>query len=165
MHAQTSPQLDAATVRRMLQQELSMKVRVGFTLLLLIGLAAASMIGSLWLTEPEPIPARTQIAFGTIIAINLSWAALAAWVLTQRKVLFAQHRVIAGWMAVAFCAAFLLIGSVVAMQQSNGAALSAVGIIGTAQLAVAVALLERARCQRRRLLARRAELFQELSSQ
>lgn len=164
MHAQTSPKLDAAAVRRMLQEELSTKVRVGYTLLLLVGLTAAVLISSLWLTEPGPIPTRTQIAFGLIVAINLAWATLAAWVLTRRKVLYAMHRVIAGWMAVAFCAAFLLIGLAIAYQRANWTALAVIGIIGSAQIVVAIALLLRARRRRSELLARRDQLRDELAS-
>ena len=57
-----------------------------------------------WITEPAPLPLRTHVAFGLLTFINLAWSVLFGWIVTRRKVLYAQHRVIAGWMALAFCA-------------------------------------------------------------
>lgn len=154
---------DIAAARSLMRSELSTAARVGYTLLLLIGITGAGLVGSLWLTEPGPLPTRTHWAFGLIIAINMSWAILSAWVLLQRKVLYARHRVIAGWMAVVFCAGFLVIGGAIACQRANVKALILIGIVGIAELILAVALLRRARRRRRELLARRDELCRQLA--
>lgn len=163
MNQFASPMLDPEVVRRALHKQLSTPARIGYTLLLLTGVAAVGLIGSLWATEPGPLPTETHVAFALIVAINLSWAAFSAWVLSQRKVLYAKHRVIAGWMAVTFCTGFLLIGATVAWQRDNVNALVLIGVVGIAQLAVAGKLLQRAKRRRSALLARRDELCHELT--
>ena len=158
-----SPTLGADAVRGLMQKELSFGARVGYTVLLLTGLAAAGLIGSLWLTEPGPLPTATHVAFGLIVAINLSWAAFAAWVLSQRKVLYAKDRVMAGWMAVVFCAVFLVFGLAIAVQRGNASAQIVIAALGAAQLIVAIAVLIRAKRRRRELLARRDDLRKQLT--
>jgi len=88
---------------------------------------------------------------------------LFGWVLTRRKVLFAMHRVIAGWMAVGFCAIFLLAGLMIALVRMNTTALAFVVSVGTGQLVIATVILRRARRRRRELLARRDELAGKLA--
>lgn len=165
MDPSTARSPDAAAVLRLMHSELSTAARIGYTLLLLIGITGAGLLGSLWLTEPGTLPVQTQWAFGLIIAINISWAVLSAWVLSQRKVLYARHRVIAGWMAVVFCTGFLVIGAAIACQRANVKALILIGIVGIAELIVAVALLRRARRRRSELLARRDELCRQLAGE
>ena len=69
-----------------------------------------------------------------------------------------MHRVIAGWMALTFCALFLISGLVVAAIRMNTTALAFVGVVGMCQLLLAIVVLKRARHRRRELLARRDEL-------
>src|SRR6188768_2865068 len=90
--------LTVEQVQEMARRELSIVTRIGYLLLLMFALLGAGLISTLWLTEPGPLPLRTQVAFGLLIVINLSWSVLFGWVLTRRKVLFAIHSVIAGWM-------------------------------------------------------------------
>jgi len=97
------------------------------------------------------------------VAINLAWSALFGWVVTRRKVLYAMHSVIAGWMAVAFCSLFLLLGLAIGLTRMNTTALVAVGLLGTVQLLVAIAMLRHAQHRRRALLARRDELAGKLA--
>ena len=111
--------LTVEQVQEMARRELSTPTRIGYLLLLMFTLMGAGLIGTLWLTEPGPLPLRTQVAFGLLVAINLSWSALFGWVLTQRKVLFAIHSVIAGWMAVAFCSVFLLFGLAIGIYEDE----------------------------------------------
>jgi hypothetical protein len=157
------PMLGAEVIRRAMHKELSTTARVSYILLLLVGLGSALLIGSLWLTEPRPLPLRTQVAFGMLVAVNLAWATLSAWVLAQRKVLYVQHKIIGAWMAIVFCAAFLLLGMGIAYQRGNTTALIILTMGGIAQLIVAVVLLARARRQRSELLARREELQRQLA--
>ncbi|MEX2169177.1 MAG: hypothetical protein WD851_07690 [Pirellulales bacterium] len=163
MHQLTSPTLDADVVRRAMHKELSTAARVGYTLLLLVGFTGAGLVGSLWLTEPNPLPPQTHLTFGLLAIINLSWVVFAAWVLTQRKVLYAKQSVISGWMAVVFCIAFLLIGCAIAYERANTNGLIAIGVVATAQFIVAIALLRRAKLRRNVLLARRDVLLKQLA--
>lgn len=165
MHQLSSPTLDADVVRRAMHKELSTAARVGYTLLLLVGFTGAGLVGSLWLTEPEPLPSATQLAFGLLVIINLSWAGFAAFVLTQRKVLYARHSVIGGWMAVVFCAIFLVFGLTIALLRGNTNANIAIGLVATAQLVVAIALLVRAVRRYRELLSRRDDLVRQLAGE
>lgn len=155
--------LTIAQVQEMARRELSTPTRIGYLLLLMVALLGAGLIGTLWLTEPQPLPLRTQVAFGLLVMINLAWSALFGWVLTQRKVLFAIHSVIAGWMAVVFCSIFLLLGLVIGFARMNTTALALVGVVGTAQLFAAIILLKRSQRRRRELVARRHELVEALA--
>jgi hypothetical protein len=150
--------MSIAEVQEMLRRELSTSKRIGYLLLFMLTLTAAGLVGTLWLTETRPLPMRTHLAFAVLVAINLAWSALFGWIVMRRKVLFAAHSVIAGWMAVAFCGLFLAAGLMVAVSRMNIAAIIAVSLLGVGQVLVALALLRRARRRRSYLLSRRHEL-------
>jgi hypothetical protein len=76
------------------------------------GLAGATVIATLWATEPERLPTRTAAAFAGLIVIGLAWAGLAAWTLVKRP-LFATERVIAGRLAVVFTTTSTLVTAMV----------------------------------------------------
>jgi hypothetical protein len=153
-----SATLTVEQAQEMVRRELSTPKRLGYLLLLMMTLVAACLISTLWITEPAPLPLRTHVAFGLLTFINLAWSVLFGWIVTRRKVLFAQHRVIAGWIALAFCALFLIVGLVVAAIRMNTTALAFVGVVGMCQLLLAIVVLKRAHLRRRELLARRDEL-------
>jgi hypothetical protein len=155
--------LTVEQVQKMARRELSTATRIGYLLLLMFALLGAGLISTLWLTEPGPLPLRTQVAFGLLIVVNLSWSVLFGWVLTQRKVLFAIHSVIAGWMAVVFCSVFLLLGLAIGMMRMNPTMTAIVGIVGAIQLLVAVIMLKRGKRRRCELLARRHVLVGALA--
>ena len=155
--------LTVEQVQEMARRELSMVTRIGYLLLLMFTLLGAGLISTLWLTEPGPLPQRTQVAFGLLIVINLSWSVLFGWVLTRRKVLFAIHSVIAGWMAVAFCSVFLLLGLTIGFMRMNATMSILVGAVGMVQLFIAIMMLKRSQHRRRELLARRHLLTGALS--
>lgn len=147
-------------MRRLVNAELSVASRMGYVAL---GLAAAIMtaiVASLWMTEPS-LPARTQIAFGAMVGIGLSWVGFATWVLTHRRPLLADHRIVAGRMAVTFTSLFV-IGAVVLGLASGGSAPYAAAALGVAMLAIAIVLLVRAHRVSTRLRERRAALEREL---
>jgi hypothetical protein len=154
--------LTVEQAQEMVRRELSTPKRLGYLLLLMMTVTAACLIGTLWITEPAPLPLRTHVAFGLLTAINLAWSALFAWIVTRRKVLYAMHRVIAGWMALGFCALFLIAGLVLAGLRMNTTAFAFVGVVGMCQLMLAIVSLKRARHRRRELLARRDELTAKL---
>jgi hypothetical protein len=153
-----SSAISVAQVQEMLRRELSTPTRIGYLLLLMLTLTAAGLVGTLWLTEHGPLPMRTHLAFAVLVTINLAWSALFAWIVTRRKVLFALHSVIAGWMAVAFCGLFFVAGLIIAIMKMNVTAIIAVGLVAGVQLYIAIAMLRRARRRRNQLLSRRGEL-------
>jgi hypothetical protein len=154
-----APTLTAEQIRNAIQRELSTGKRVVYVLLMLVTLTAAGLIAALWLTEPVPLPLRTQLVFSILLVINLSWAGFCGWVLVRRQVLFAAHRVIAGWMAVIFCFLFLGTGSAIAYQRASSAAFASIVLLGAIEAGVAIVVLQRALRYRRQLITRRDELM------
>ncbi|HEU4779182.1 MAG TPA: hypothetical protein VFS58_04790, partial [Steroidobacteraceae bacterium] len=130
--------------------------------LLLVALGQSIAVGSLWLTEPA-LEAHTRIALGVITLIGVAWAVFAAWVLMARRPLLARDGVIAGRMAVIFTSVFAA-GSFAIGIFKGGMAPFAAGTTGSVMLAVAVAMLLRARRKHAALAARRAELEREIAS-
>jgi hypothetical protein len=137
--------------------DLALRPRFAYLALLLMSLSMAIVIAALWTTEPS-LPVRTQVAFGVILAMALCWIFFALHALTGRRVLFAPHRVVAGWMGVVFSACFLLgsLSLVIVGSGRDAAALAAVS--GVAMLIAASALLVRARRQYAALVERRHTL-------
>lgn len=157
------PRPSLEEVRKSLAGELSTRSRLGYTVLLLVDLALAVAVGSLWLTEPG-LPARTQIAFGLLVAFALAWSGFLLRTLTRRKVMLARHRVLSGRIAVTFCSLFtlgaLVLGFFEPDRRETGLAMAGMGAV---LLLVAVALLVPARRRYRELMARRLELERELA--
>jgi hypothetical protein len=160
VHGSESPRPSADEIRRALDGELSSTARAGYTLLLLTSFSAAIVMAALLATEPS-LPSRTRIAFVVMTGIGLAWTALAAWVLTHRRVLFAPHRVIAARMAVGFSALFALGTLLVGPQWITGWYWALA--VGIAMLAVTIGLLINAGRRFRELSARRVQLEQTLA--
>lgn len=156
-----APRPSSAEIRRLFAAELSLPARLGFTGLLLAGLAAASVTAALLVTEPA-LPPRTRVAFGLMTAIGLAWAAFAAWVLGRRRVLLAGHRVVAARMAVACTALFTLGTAVLGILAAPGGPWLAAGALGAGMLALAILQLARARRRFDALSRRRLELEREV---
>jgi len=154
------PAASVASVRALMDAELSTAARVGHGALLLSAAAMTIVIGSLWMTEPS-LPMRTHVAFAVMVLIGLSWTAYASWVLTTRRVLLGRHRVIAGRMAVTFASTFV-VGSLLVAATTGHPAGYAAAVLGAGMLAVAAWLLVRARRQMVRLVVRRAEIQRTL---
>jgi hypothetical protein len=114
------------------------------------------VIVSLWLTEPA-LPARTHLAFGLMAIIGMSWMALASWALGARRPLFARDRVIAGRMAVAFTATFVVGAAIAAGMGGGAASFGALGA-GILMLVIAGSALRSASRRCTALAARREEL-------
>lgn len=143
-------------VRALARNELSFKARVGYVALLLAAGAMSVVIISLWSTEPV-LPSRTQLAFGLMTVIGVSWVALASWALAARRPLFARDRVIAGRMAVAFTSLFVVGTGIAVAGDGGAAALAALGT-GLVMLIFAGLALRSARRRFETLVARRVEL-------
>jgi hypothetical protein len=146
----------------MLDAELSLPSRLVYVALLLAALTMTAIVGSLWATEPG-LPTRTQVAFGVMTVIGLSWVAFAVWVLARRRLLYAWDSVVAGRMAVTFTATFVA-GALVVGYVSGGAAPYAAAALGIVMLGGAVALLVRGQRKFARLSERRTILERELGA-
>ena len=149
-----------AMIEKLAHGELSVKARLGYVALLLVASAMTVGVVSLWLTESY-LPMRTQVAFGAMSLIGGSWAALAVWALTTRRVLLARDRVIAGRMSVAFTALFL-VGAIIAVMISGKAAAFGAAVSGVVMFIVALRVLSGARRRFAQLATRRAELERQL---
>lgn len=143
-------------VRNLAGAELSLKARMGYVALLLMSTGMTVVIASLWLTEAS-LPLRTQLAFGAMSLIGVSWVALSIWALSARRPLFARDRVIAGRMAVAFTSLFAA-GAVAAVVIAGNAAAYGLLATGALMLGLAIKALVDARRRFARLAARRAEI-------
>ena len=144
------------TLQQLAREQFSLGVRLRYVGLALAAAMATGVVASLLLTEPQ-LPPRTQAAFAAMIAIGVAWIAFATWVLSERRPLLASHRVVAGRMAVTFCAVFATGAGVAAATTFAPAAFGALAT-GVAMLVAAVAMLLHANRRRAQLLARRDEL-------
>jgi len=156
----TSHTLPALTA--LVDHELSLKSRLAYVALLLAAMMMSAVIGALWLTEPA-LPQRTELAFGVMLLIGMSWMAFAIWVLASRRVLLAYHAIVAGRMAVGFTALFLLGALALALGAGSAAAWGAAAA-GAAMLVVAILLLINAKRKMAGLMARRGELERQLGA-
>lgn len=151
------PRVSVEEMRRLLAGELSLRARLAHVALLLVALAMAVAVGSLWLTEPE-LPVRTHVGFALVVVIAIAWVGYAAWVLSRRRVLLAGHRVVASRMAVGFNALFVFATLALGYWGPPSRAPYAAASLGLLMLAAAVALHAQARRRFARLLERRREL-------
>ena len=150
------PSAPIEELRRLTAQELSLPSRLRYVALLLIASTMSAIVTALLLTEPA-LPTRTAIALAGVAVAGVSWMAFAAWVLTRKRVLLGRHRVVAGRLAVTFSSVFVVGALGVGYATSSRPPLAAAAM-GLVMLAVAVAILVRARRRIAELSQRRAEL-------
>ena len=144
--------LSVEDMQKQMARELSLPARLGHTALLVVSASVSALTASLWLTEPA-LPLRTHIAFGAIVVIGLAWTGFAWWVLANRRVMLANQRVIASWMAVGFTALFLVGAVILRSRIGNGGV-----VVSAAFLAVAGVNAIVARRRFVRLVERRRSL-------
>lgn len=123
---------------------------------LVAGLAGTVFVGSLWATEPGPLPGRTQLAFALFTVFCLAWAGYGGWVVTRRAPLYALEQVIAAWLAVTASVVTTAVVATIAVQRGSG--LPGVVAGGAAFVVVSVVLAVRAHARRAALLRRKREL-------
>ena len=143
-------------VRRIADAELSSAPRIAHGALLAAALTMTLVVVSLGLTEPD-LPLRTTLAFAVLSAIGAGWTGYAIWVLTQRRVLYARQRVVAGWLAVTFTTTFTIGALATGVLADIPAGFVAAGL-GMALMAAAAILLLRARRRLSELTMRLAQL-------
>jgi hypothetical protein len=151
-----------AEMQRLISAELSLRARLGYSILLLVAAFTSVALASLWLTEPS-LPLRTHVAFAAMVVIGLSWVGYAVWVLTRRRVLLAGHRIIAARMAVTFSAIFSFGFAALGFWGPNARAGYAAAITGLLMLSVAVMMLRSARRRYDELMQRRRALEEQLA--
>ncbi|MBB5773959.1 hypothetical protein [Nonomuraea jabiensis] len=150
------PRLSAQDIIEHLTPVLSLRVRIRAVTTLLAGVAGAVFVGTLWWSEPGPLPGRTHLAFALFVVFCLAWAAYGGWLLTRRVPLFATDRVIAAWIGLAASLATMAVVTVVAVQRGTGVGLALV--VGGLFVAMTLALVVRAHARRAALLRRMHEL-------
>lgn len=149
-----------AELQQLTTRLLSPRSRYGHVALLLVALTMCVLLGALLATEPA-MPDRTQIALVVMLCIGACWVIYAFWVLRQRRPLLANHRIVAGWMAVAFTAAFV-VGALGMTIVTGSAIFYAAGAAGFGMLILAVAVLVGAYRHVAWLQARRLELERQV---
>jgi hypothetical protein len=152
---------EAEVARLLAKSQISFRSRIGHLALLLLATGASVSLTSLLVTE-RGLPSRTQVAFIALLLINLCWIAYAAWVLAARRTMLFNHRVVAGWIALAAAAAFTAGAAILGAATGAGAAFVATGT-GLVLLIIAIGLLLRARRDFRALQRRRSELEARLA--
>ncbi|WP_053758951.1 hypothetical protein [Streptomyces sp. AS58] len=150
-------------LERALAAEVSLGSRLRHVAVGLAGGCTAALIAVLWATEPHPLPARTQAAFAGLIAIGLAWAAVAGWVLTRRRPLFARDRVLGARLALVAAVVTGVAGTALAAARASTAEALATALAGLTLVAAAGLLLVRANSRRRELLRLRDALRREAS--
>ncbi|QOV40844.1 transmembrane transport protein [Streptomyces ferrugineus] len=149
------------TLECVLAAETSLRSRMRYLAAGLAGGCAAVLIAVLWVTEPQPLPARTQVAFAGLIAIGLAWAGFAGWVLSRRRPLFARDRVLGALIAFAATVATSAGGTALAVARGTMVEALVAALVSVALVTAAGFALVRARSRRRELLRRRDALQQE----
>lgn len=155
MKAEKAPATSDA-VMLLAKTQVSFRSRMGHLALLLITAGMCVALTSLLATE-QGLPARATAALAALLAINAAWTAYAAWVLAARRTLLFNHRVVAGWIALAATVVFAIGATVLAVATETAAAWPAAGL-GFALVAVAAARLMHAKRDLKLLLLRRADL-------
>ncbi|WP_182881016.1 hypothetical protein [Microbispora sp. H10949] len=150
------PRLSAQDMIDRLSPVLSLRTRIRAVAALLAGVAGAVFMGTLWWTEPGPLPGRTHLAFALLTVFCLVWAAYGGWLLTRRIPLFATDQVIAAWIGLVASLTTTAVVTVVAVQRGAGVGLPLAA--GGVFVAVALALVVRAQARRAALLRRKHEL-------
>ena len=150
-----------ARLHTLTSRALSPTARYGHVALLLLATLMCTLLAALIATEPA-LPARTQASFVVMLAIGGAWMAYASWVLVHRRPLMAGHRVVAGWMAVAFCGGFLVAACFALLLTGSATALAAAAS-GFILLAAAIAALTVAGRHRRSMCEQRDVLERQLA--
>ena len=145
----------------LVRMQVSFRSRIGHLALLLVATGMSVALTSLLATEND-LPARTMAALAVLLAINVSWAAYAAWVLAARRTLLFNHRVVAGRIALTATTVFALGAAAIGAATGAAAAWFAAGL-GIVLVAAAIALLARAKRDLTMLQLRRAELEARLA--
>ncbi|WP_395105431.1 transmembrane transport protein [Actinomadura sp. SCN-SB] len=150
-------------LERALAAEISLGSRMRHVAVGLAGGCAAALVTVLWVTEPRPLPARTQAAFAVLVAIGLAWAVFCGWVLSSRRPLYARDRVLAAGLALVVSAVTGVAGTALAVARATTAQAMAVALVGVALVTAAGLALIGARSRRRALLRMRDARQQEPS--
>lgn len=134
----------------------SFRTRIAPLVLLIASTGMSVLLASLLLIE-ENLPARTVAALAILLLIGLCWIGYALWVLTARRSMLSNHRVVAGWISLGAAITFTS-GAAAVDATSNVAAARPAAGFGLILTITAGALLVRARRHYAALLARRADL-------
>lgn len=148
---------DVREMQHRVRAEIAMPSRLAHSVLLVAAAAMTATVASLWITESS-LPERTQWAFAFLIVIGAGWISFASWVLTRRRVLFGQQRVVAARLALIATAAF--VAGAITLREQVGIGAVATSVV---MFAVAAAAMITARGHVKRLEAKMQSLQREVS--
>jgi hypothetical protein len=149
-----------AALAEITQRALSRGERAGHVAMTIFAACFGLALALLLVTEP-PIPLRTSISIGVLVAIAASWTIYGLRVLSRSRPLLANREVIAGRMALLFSVLFTG-GTMVVGMVNAGILVTPATWDGAFITAVAAANLARAQWRRSRLRALRERLEREL---
>lgn len=144
----------------LLDRELSRSDRLRYLTVGLASLVVTAVTGALWATEPS-LPLRTHLAFAGIVILGTTWMAVAGYVLTRRRPLYAADRVLATGLAVLATSAVGIATTVMAVVRGGALPGLIAGAVHLVLVVASVVLHVRARRRRDALLARRTRLAEE----
>lgn len=155
--AHDGPEGSADEVLAVLDSELSRSDRLRYLTVGLASFVVTAVTGTLWATEAS-LPLRTHLAFAGIIVLGTAWMAVAFYVLTRRRPLYAADRVLATGLAVTATSVVGIAATVLAGVRGGVLPALTAGAATMVVVVTAAALHLGARRRRASLLARRREL-------
>jgi O-antigen/teichoic acid export membrane protein len=144
-------------IQALVRGEISDRSKVSHAALLVVAIAMAIVVTSVWITEPI-LPARTHVAFGVLTVIALLWITHAIWVLTHKAILLVPHQVQAARLSMAACVVCLA-GCLLAWLLVGGLASILATVSAAVMTGVSVYNFRRASERYRALMRRRDELL------
>ena len=156
-----SPALDPPSVDgalALIERELAPRRRRRYSGLLIANVGVVAALGSLWSTEPGPLPVRLHVAFGAMVGSGVAWIVTLLWLRARHTSLLADDRVALARVAVGASLVFAAVGTGIALGRAEAGPAWAVGSMGGSFLVVAIVMLVRATRQRALLRALRARL-------
>jgi len=132
MNTSTPHEVLQARLHGLTIRTLSPASRYAHVGVLLLALIMSALVLALLLTEAS-LPGRTRVALGALLALGIGWCAYSTWVLTCRRTLLVNQQLVAGWMAVAGTAAFLLCSAVAV--RITGSMMAVTALVAAATMA------------------------------
>lgn len=149
----------ADPVIAMVRGRLSVFHRWLYRSLLVFTVVVQTVIISLWLTEPKPLPLRLHLAFASLMIVGLLWITVFSRILQRQLSVSSFDRLMARSISVVACSIFLILGLPIAIMRGSFQACLTISLFGGLFLAIAVYLLLRALATHRRLQQRKDELI------
>lgn len=142
----------------MIHGQLTTAKRWLYRILLVVTCALVALIGSLWLTEPGPLPVRLHIAFASFVTIGCGWICVFTWLLWRRSCHSVVDQLVTGWAATIATGSSLIVAMPIAISRGTTQAVVALLALGLLMFAASLWLLARAYRHQAQLRLRLSEL-------